>query len=73
MMLRLIADVNKALEAESYFSALSLVLTFPDICGKAEYPQEKSTAKRYKNWYDEYIVNMNSALVNIVRILQCLI
>ena len=55
MMLRLIADVNKALEAESYFSALSLVLTFPDICGKAEYPQEKSTAKRYKNWYDEYI------------------
>ena len=54
MMLRLIDDVNKALEAESYFSALSLVLTFPDICGKAEYPQEKSTAKRYKNWYDEW-------------------
>ncbi|MDM8313423.1 hypothetical protein [Clostridium cadaveris] len=48
MMLRLIADVNKALEAESYFSALSLVLTFPDICGKDEYPQEKSTTKRYK-------------------------
>lgn len=55
MMLRLIDDVNKALEAESYFSALSLVLTFPDICGKAEYPQEKSTAKRYKTWYDKYI------------------
>lgn len=55
MILRLIADVNKALEAESYFSALSLVLTLPDICGKAEYPQEKSTAKRYKDWYDEYI------------------
>lgn len=55
MMLRLIDDVNKALEAGSYLSALSLVLTFPDICGKAEYPQEKSTAKRYKKWYDEYI------------------
>jgi len=54
MMLRLIDDVNKALEAGCYFSALSLVLTFPDICGKAEYPQEK-TAKRYKDWYDEYI------------------
>lgn len=55
MMLRLIADVNKALEAESYFSALSLVLTFPDICGKAEYPKEKRTAQRYKDWYDWYI------------------
>jgi len=55
MLLRLIDDVNKALDAECYFSALSLVLTFPDICGKAEYPQEKSTAKRYKDWYDEHI------------------
>lgn len=55
MMLRLIDDVNKALDAECYFSALTLALTFPDICGKAEYPQENSTAKRYKDWYDEKI------------------
>ncbi|PXV95703.1 hypothetical protein C8E03_101333 [Lachnotalea glycerini] len=55
MMQQLINDVNKALDAECYYAALSLVLTFPDICGKAEYPQEKSTAKRYKDWYDEYI------------------
>lgn len=52
-MLQLIDDVNKALDAESYYSALTLALTLPDICGKAEYPQEKSTAKRYKDWYDE--------------------
>ena len=55
MMLRLIDDVNKALDAECYFSALTLALTFPDICGKAEYPQENSTAKRYKGWYEEKI------------------
>lgn len=55
MMLRLIEDVNKALEAGCYFAALTLVLTFPDICGKAEYPQVESTKKRYMNWYDEYI------------------
>jgi hypothetical protein len=54
MMLQLIDDVNKALDAECYYSALTLALTFPDICGKAEYPQEKNT-KRYKDWYDEYI------------------
>lgn len=46
--------VNKALDAECFYSALSLALTFPDICGKAEYSQEKTT-KRYKDWYDEYI------------------
>lgn len=55
MMLQLINDVNKALDAECYYSALTLALTFPDICGKAEYPQEKSTAKRYKDWYDNQI------------------
>lgn len=54
MMLRLIDDVNKALEAECYFSALALALTFPDICGKAEYPLKRTT-DRYKDWYDKYI------------------
>lgn len=53
-MLRLIDDVNKALDAECYYAALSLVLTFPDICGKAAYPQEK-IEKRYIDWYDEHI------------------
>lgn len=55
MMLRLIDDVNKALDAECYYAALSLVLTFPDICGKAAYPQETRTKKRYIKWYDEHI------------------
>ena len=55
MMLELIDDVNRALDAECYFAALSLVLTFPDICGKAKYPKEKMSSKRYKDWYDEYV------------------
>jgi len=54
MMLQLIDDVNKALDAECYYSALTLALTFPDICGKAEYPQKNNT-KRYIDWYDEHI------------------
>lgn len=53
MMLQLIDDVNKALDAECYYSALALALTFPDICGKAEYPQKNTN--RYKDWYDEHI------------------
>lgn len=37
MIERLIEDVNKALDAEAYMAALSLSLTLPDICAKAEY------------------------------------
>ena len=55
MLNRLIEDINLALDNEAYFSALSLVLTLPDICGKAKYPSEKSTRKRYIDWYDEYV------------------
>ena len=54
MMERLIVDVQKALNADCYFAALALALTFPDICGKAEYPSEKTTV-RYGRWYDEYV------------------
>ena len=54
MLLRLIDDVNKALDAECYFSALALALTLPDICGKAEFPQKRNR-QRYISWYDEHI------------------
>lgn len=55
MMELLVAEVQKALNADCYFAALALALTLPDICGKAEYPEEKSTRKRYIEWYDKHI------------------
>lgn len=55
MLLRLIDDMSKALEHDCYFSALAIALMLPDICGKAKYPIEKSTKKRYIDWYDEYV------------------
>ena len=51
----IVKDINIALENGAYLSALSLALTLPDVCGKAEYPTEKSNGKRYKDWYDEHI------------------
>ena len=54
MINKLITEINEALSHNLYFAALSLVLTLPDICGKAEYPEKGSTS-RYKLWYDEYI------------------
>lgn len=55
MISRLIDDINKALDAEAYMAALSLVLTLPDICAKAEYGDSLGNGKRYIKWFDEYI------------------
>ena len=55
MIIRLVQDIRKALENELYFAALSSALTLPDICGKAAYPTERSSRKRYILWYDEEI------------------
>lgn len=55
MINRLIEDINKALDAEAYMAALSLVLTLPDICAKAEYGDSLGNRKRYIKWFDEYI------------------
>lgn len=55
MISRLIDDINKALDAEAYMAALSLVLTLPDICAKAEYGDSLKNKERYIKWFDEYI------------------
>ena len=55
MILKLIDDVIKSLDAECYLSALASALTFPDVCGMAEYPRQKRSGIRYKDWYDEFI------------------
>ena len=47
-------DIRNALKNQSFFSALSLALTLPDVCGMAEFPN-KQVAERYIGWYDKYI------------------
>lgn len=54
MINQMVNDINIALECGAYFSALSLTLTVPDVCGKAEYPNLK-VGEHYIKWYDEYI------------------
>ena len=49
-----IDEIERCLKAECYFAALSLALTLPDICGKAEYPRDNN-GDRYKKWYNENI------------------
>lgn len=57
-MLNKIEDIEKALEAKAYLSALALALTLPDICGKIAYPDPKiGVGQRYTTWFDEYITD----------------
>ena len=47
-------DIRCSLKNKCYFSALSLALTLPDICGMAEFPN-KQVGERYIEWYDKYL------------------
>ena len=42
-----IAEIRTALDASLFNCALAVSLTFPDVCGEIEFPQEASAAKRY--------------------------
>ena len=49
-----IDDITFCLEHERYIAALSLALTLPDICGKAEFPMDGAT-RRYIKWFNQFI------------------
>ncbi len=57
MLIRIIEEVNKALDNDMYIAALSLVLTIPDICGKVEFPEygDRQNKARYTAWFDKHI------------------
>lgn len=55
MIDRMIEETNKCLDNGLYISALTMALIIPDMCGKAEYPNEKSNKQRYITWFDEWI------------------
>lgn len=50
----LVDEINRSLDTNCYIVALMAALTLPDICGKAEYPNDKPS-ERYLKWYDENI------------------
>lgn len=55
--------IARSLETENWYSALTLALTLPDICGKLESPS-KSSSKRYIKWFDEYMGGVYSVKIN---------
>lgn len=57
MVYRIIREIESALKNDEFLAALALALTLPDICGKAEFPNEKSVGVRYIKWFDDNIGN----------------
>lgn len=55
MIYKIIREIESALKNEEFLAALALALTLPDICGKAEYPNEKNVGIRYKTWFDDNV------------------
>ena len=56
-ILAFIEDIKKSLQNNCYYSALTLALTLPDICGKVMYPEIKGVGERYIKWFNTYIGN----------------
>lgn len=48
-------EMIRTFQSGYFLSALSLALTIPDICGKRQYPEERSCGIRYARWFDEYV------------------
>lgn len=51
-----ICDIELCLEKEHYLAALSLALTLPDICGKAEFSSNEKVSIRYINWFNKFMI-----------------
>lgn len=54
-MRRFVDAVRSAVAEESWYGALAMALTLPDICSKLEEPDARGSRARYVRWYDEYL------------------
>ena len=54
-MKKFIHAVEFDLKTNNWYAALALSLTFPDVCGRLEAPDE-AVGKRYVKWYDRFML-----------------
>jgi len=52
----LLAQIEDGLKQNLYYLSLFSVLTIPDICGAMESEDGIATGKKYKNWFNKYVV-----------------
>ncbi len=52
----LLEQIQKGLDANLYYLSLFVALAIPDICGALESEDGKATSRKYKKWFNEYMV-----------------
>lgn len=57
--------IKKAIKEENWYSALSVSLMLPDICGKLEFPQ-LGVGDRYRKWFDKYLYDTYNSFSNFL-------
>jgi hypothetical protein len=65
-MNHLVEGVRESIKSGNYYSALSLAIALPDICGKLENPGLGSQ-KRYISWFDDNLKYKYTAIIGPSR------
>ena len=53
----IISEIERCLENEQFFAAISLAVILPDICGAVEYGEKEKVGARYRKWCDLYFLH----------------
>ncbi|TXI02835.1 MAG: hypothetical protein E6Q70_17265 [Pseudomonas monteilii] len=62
-MQRFTRSIRAAINHRCWYVALSSALTLPDVCGRLMEPAEKSSEKRYANWFREWMQPLYTSVV----------
>lgn len=52
----IISEIERCLENEQFFAAISLAVILPDLCGAVEYGEKEKVGARYRKWCDLYFL-----------------
>ena len=54
-MYNFVNAVKHNIETENWYSALTVALTIPDICGRVTSPEVRSSQTRFETWFNSYV------------------
>lgn len=63
-MRNIISGLEKSIKEENWYSALFILVTIPDMCAKAEYPNNNKVGVRYRNWITSNFYQVNQIYEN---------
>ncbi|HGN9520950.1 TPA: hypothetical protein ACK0I8_000827 [Morganella morganii] len=62
-----IEALDTSIKTKNWYSVLFISLTLPDICGKIEHPDLKSSKSRTIEWYNKYLLPTYTSFIGPSR------